>query len=187
MRLPHDLGDGYGLALRDGSTVEVMHDLTLNELSRLRAWEPWAAPEQTLESAEAYASFAIALYEQGTSLPLMITYGDEPVGSASLRLDRYAGIGELGFWIAAAHERQGVVTRACEALIDEARAEGLARVEIRTAVLNTRSRAVAERLGFMHEGTLRSALALSPERADVALYGMVLTAGHGAEQDAPAA
>ncbi|WP_423918938.1 GNAT family N-acetyltransferase [Frigoribacterium sp. 2-23] len=176
MRLPYELGDDYSLALRDDSTVKAMHELTVRELTRLRAWEPWAAADQTLESAQSYAAFTTASYEQGASLPTAIMHGREAVGSASLRLDRYAGIGELGFWIAAAHEGHGVVTRACEALIEEARSKGLARVEIRTAVMNARSRAVAERLGFLHEGTLRSALPLSPERADVALYGLVLAA-----------
>lgn len=153
-----------------------MHELTVRELSRLRAWEPWAAADQTLESAQSYAAFTTTSYEQGTHLPTVIMHAREAVGSASLRLDRNAGIGELGFWIAAAHEGRAVVTRACRALIEEARSEGLARVEIRTAVMNTRSRAVAERLGFLHEGTLRSALPLSPERADVAFYGLVLAA-----------
>ncbi|OEI67856.1 GNAT family N-acetyltransferase [Curtobacterium sp. ER1/6] len=160
--------------------MEAMHALTVSELPRLRAWEPWAAADQTLASAQSYAAFTAASYEQGASLPTVIMHGRDAVGSASLRLDRYAGIGELGFWIAAAHEGRGVVTRACEALIKEAHSEGLARIEIRTAVMNTRSRAVAERLGFLHEGTLRSALPLNPRRADVALYGLVLAVGDGA-------
>lgn len=50
---------------------------------------------------------------------------------------------------------------------------GIARAEIRTSVENRRSRAVAERLGFAHEGTLRSALPVGDRRHDLAVYGLV--------------
>ncbi len=69
MRLPYELGDDYSLALRDGSTVQAMHELTISELSRLRAWEPWAAADQTLASAQSYAAFTTASYEQGPVCP----------------------------------------------------------------------------------------------------------------------
>ncbi len=55
-----------------------------------------------------------------------------------------------------------------------ARARGAHRVEIRTAVDNVRSRGLAERLGFTHEGTLRSGMPLGERRVDVAVYGLVL-------------
>lgn len=176
MQLPHDLGDGYSLVLRDVSTAEAMHELTVAELPRLRPWEPWAAVEQTLEASRAYAVSRGEQYEQGNGVPTVITYHGAPVGSASLHMDRYFGAGELGFWIAGAHEGRGVVSRACEALIDHAREEGLARVELRTAVHNLRGQGVAQRLGFAREGTLRSALPLEGRRVDLAVFGLVLGA-----------
>jgi ribosomal-protein-serine acetyltransferase len=45
------------------------------------------------------------------------------------------------------------------------------RFEIRTAVHNRRSRAVAERCGFELEGVLHGALRVGAERHDVAVYG----------------
>lgn len=175
MQLPHDLGDGYSLVLRDVSTAEPMHELTMAELPRLRPWEPWAAAEQTPEASRAYAVSRGEQYEQGNGVPTVITYEGAPVGSASLHIDRYFGVGELGFWIAEAHEGRGVVSRACKALIDHAREEGLARVELRTAVHNVRSQGVAHRLGFAREGTLRSALPLEGRRVDLAVFGLVLS------------
>ena len=47
---------------------------------------------------------------------------------------------------------------------------GLSRIELRTSVANTRSRALAERLGFGFEGVLRAALQFAHRADDVALY-----------------
>ncbi|WP_367948702.1 GNAT family N-acetyltransferase [Rathayibacter sp. VKM Ac-2857] len=83
----------------------------------------------------------------------------------------YTQTAELGYWIDAAAEGRGAVTRACVALLTEVPRRGIRRVEIRTAVENARSSRVAERLGFTCEGVLASALPLGDERLDVAVYG----------------
>ena len=49
---------------------------------------------------------------------------------------------------------------------------GLARVELRTSVANTRSRALAERLGFGLEGILHGALQFAHRADDVAFYSI---------------
>ncbi|MDO9397382.1 MAG: hypothetical protein Q7T71_12605, partial [Herbiconiux sp.] len=51
--LPIALDDGLRLELRTLETVPQMHELTLRNLERLREWEQWAQPPQTLESAHA--------------------------------------------------------------------------------------------------------------------------------------
>ncbi|VXB13269.1 hypothetical protein ARTHRO9V_1180002 [Arthrobacter sp. 9V] len=108
------------------------------------------------------------------SLPCVIRHDDRVVGVASLTFDPYLGQASLGYWVDAGQEGRGVARRAATVLIGVARARGVARVEIRTAVDNVRSRRLAERLGFTHEGTLRGALPLGPERVDVAVYGLLL-------------
>ena len=90
------------------------------------------------------------------------------------RIDTYAGTADLGYWIDAAHEGRGAVTRAVAALTEQLFADyGVSRVEIRASVRNQRSRALAERLEFVHEGTLRAALPVGSQRHDVALYGLL--------------
>ena len=73
----------------------------------------------------------------------------------------------------------GVARAACEALIGYARRElAVERVAWRCTTVNARSRALAERLGFRHEGTLRSAYVLRGRRYDMDLLSLV-----GAELD----
>ncbi|ROP63404.1 ribosomal-protein-serine acetyltransferase [Curtobacterium sp. PhB130] len=169
-----DLGDGCTLTLRDLSTVEAVHDLVLANLDRLRAAEPWAWGSQTLEDTSLHTERMLAQYAMDRSLPCVIRVDDRVVGAASLAFDTYLGQASLGYWIDAGQEGRGIVRRAASVLVSVAGARGARRVEIRTAVGNERSRGLAERLGFTHEGTLRSALPLGPARVDVALYGRVL-------------
>lgn len=169
-----DLGDGLTLAPRDESTVGAMHELTMRNLDRLRRWEHWAHDEQTRQGMAGYTQFLAGEVDAGRLLAFVIRLDGRPVGAISLRLDRYLGTAELGFWIDHEAEGRGLVTRAAAALVERAKAEGMSRIELRTGVGNDRSRRVAERLGMRHEGTLRSALPVGESRQDVAIYGLVL-------------
>ncbi|MCS5496345.1 GNAT family N-acetyltransferase [Cnuibacter physcomitrellae] len=170
----HDLGDGYDLALRDTSTVDAVFALTVANIDRLRLWEPWAQHEPTRESTVAFTVASLHALAEGTEVPCVIRYRGEPVGTISLRIRTFTSVAEIGYWIDAAHEGRGVVTRATRALVDHAFDDlGLARVELHTAAHNARSRGVAERLGFVREGTMRSAHPVGDERHDMDLYALL--------------
>ena len=64
--------------------------------------------------------------------------------------------GELGYWNVRGFEGQGLITKACRRLIEYGFIErDLHRIEIQAAADNHRSRAVAERLGFTFEASMR--------------------------------
>jgi ribosomal-protein-serine acetyltransferase len=64
----------------------------------------------------------------------------------------------IGYWLAEKYQGRGLVTASCHVLIDHAFAAlNLHRLVISCAPGNTRSRAVAQRLGFAHEGRERDA------------------------------
>lgn len=170
----HDLGGGLALALRDLSTVERMHDLTVKNLERLRSWEPWAHAEPDVEGLRAFTRQGMTAWVEGRSIPCVIVVDGVAVGAAGATIDDYAQTAELGYWIDADHEGRGAVSRAVSALLTELfHQRGIRRAEIRTGTENARSRAVAERLGFAHEGTLRAALQVGDARQDVAVYGLL--------------
>jgi ribosomal-protein-serine acetyltransferase len=170
--LEHDLGGGAALTLRDLGTVAETHRLTIANLDRLRRWEDWAHGDQTEEAARAYTRIQLAAFAEGRSLPLAILQDGAVVGSLGARIDPQRETAELGYWIDAAAEGRGLVTRSVQAVVDHLGSErGVHRFEIRTAVHNGRSRAVAERCGFALEGVLHGAFRVGGERHDVAIYG----------------
>ncbi len=86
---------------------------------------------------------------------------------------------ELGVWTVTAGEGSGVARAACRTLITLARERlRVARLEWVCSVDNPRSRALAERLGFTHEGRLRSYFVLNERRHDADILSLV---GHELE------
>jgi ribosomal-protein-serine acetyltransferase len=143
---------------------------------------PW--PDTAAEPAGAREW--LELYESGSDGRVLVAGaldGDEIVGGALLMHHEPAtATVELGCWAIAAVEGMGVARASCQALIAYARGQlGVERVEWRTTTVNTRSRALAERLGFRHEGTLRSNFVLRGVRYDTDVLSLV-----GAELDGAA-
>jgi ribosomal-protein-serine acetyltransferase len=96
------------------------------------------------------------------------------VGVAGLHsLDPENAGAAVGYWLSAEAEGHGFMARAVGRLLDLAFGRmKLHRVELRAGVRNRRSRALAERLGFRHEGTARGALALRGRFVDLAVYAL---------------
>ncbi|MEU6093209.1 GNAT family N-acetyltransferase [Streptomyces sp. NPDC047079] len=93
----------------------------------------------------------------------MFTFGvfllsGELVSMLSLTM-RSLGVAEVGFWTAKEHRGNGYITEATLAAARWAFTDlSIDRVEWRAEVGNAGSRAVAERAGFLIEGTLRAAI-----------------------------
>lgn len=181
MLFTYPLGNGYSLALYTTEFAAQMHELIEKNLERLREWEGWAYPEQTLEGVTAFADARLTEWREGGVLPCVVLADADPstgaaarcAGAVHLKIDSYSLSGELGYWIDADHEGRGVVTAACRALMAHGRELGLQRFEIRAALENTRSAAVAERLGFEREGVHRSAMRVADRRFDSVTYGLI--------------
>ncbi|MBO0842618.1 MAG: GNAT family N-acetyltransferase [Nocardioides sp.] len=169
-----DLGGGADLMLRDRSTDVAVHKVINANLDRLREWEPWALEEQSLIQVASFSAYMLGQWVRGEAVPTVIRVDGAVAGAATARIEPFNKVATLGYWIAAEHAGRGLVTRGVAALLDVLFDElAVARASIDTAVTNRRSRAVAERLGFTHEGTLRSAQEFGDERRDLAVYGLL--------------
>lgn len=167
--------DEIALVLAEERHAQAMTDLILRNQDRLARWEPWAEQPATLESTRAYIRAALEDFVRGRQISTIIALerGKRFVGRCGIRINPYAGSGDIGYWIDADYEGRGITSRSTRALVTSVFAElGLARVELRTSVANTRSRALAERLGFGFEGILRSALQFTHRADDVAFYSI---------------
>lgn len=173
MRFSYDLGGGYSLSLRTLETAGEQHALILKNLERLKQWEHWAHEKGEEEDA-AFIRQSLDSWLAGNSLPCNIYAGEAIVGSIELRINQYQQTGEIGYWIDADHEGHGVVTRACRALIEHGVEKQVKRFELHLAVENTRSAAVAERLGFTCEAKLAQAMRLGDERLDSYVYALIV-------------
>ncbi len=150
-----------------------------NDLEHLGEHLPWPAQTATVAGAEAFIRRYLRR-EDGRELLLVLDDGDALVGGTVLmaRDPRTAAV-ELGCWIVRGHEGQGAMRGACLATIDHARrALGAHRISWTAAAGNVRSRALAERLGFRHEGRLREAGVHDGCRQDLDVLSLI-----GAEID----
>jgi len=86
---------------------------------------------------------------------------------------------ELGYWLDPEHRGRGIVTRSTARLTDYAFTDqDCNRVVLHCAVGNVKSRAVAERLGFVQEGILREAEWLNDHYVDLVVYSMLKSQWH---------
>ena len=167
--------DDIALVLAEERHAQVMTDLIVRNQARLARWEPWAEQPATVDGTRAYIRAALEDFLRGRQISTIIAVdgGRRFVGRCGMRINPYAGTGDIGYWIDAEFEGRGITSRSARALVSSVFAElGLSKVELRTSIGNQRSRAVAERLGFVYEGVLPAGLRFVNRADDVALYGV---------------
>ena len=151
----------------------------LPDVDRLAEFLPWPVPTSQPDGAATWLGRYDAA-EEGRVLAAGIRADGRLVGGIVLfHHDPASRAVELGCWAVAEAEGTGAVRAACVEALRIARHDlGVERVEWRCDPLNTRSVTLAERLGFVREGVLRSSYVLRDERRDTVVLGMV-----GAEVD----
>jgi ribosomal-protein-serine acetyltransferase len=154
-------------------------DHVAGDLPRLREHLPWPNLTSTPHGALGWLG-PYERHEDGRVVVGGVWSGDDLVGGALLfHYDSETAVVEIGCWLTAAAEGGGVASAACRVLLGLARRELTAeRVEWHASTLNVRSRRLAERLGFAHEGTMRSNYVLRGDRLDTDVFSLV-----GAELD----
>lgn len=175
----YPLGDDAALIPRTPALAEAHFALVEANYKRLARWFPDAFQQPpTLDGVRANLARAGQAWLDGSQLPLSIAVRAEDgwrlVGWANLIVDGPARSGEVGYWLDADFEGRGLVTRTVSAVLDHAFGPlGLQRVGLQTTTDNTRSRKVAERLGFTQEGVLREFAAFPNERRDLVVYSLL--------------
>ena len=154
--------------------AEAIHALVDANRERLSPWLPWAA-EQTLAGTREFVAESRAQEERGDGFQAALVRDGELAGIAGYhRIDHVNRSTSIGYWLAAAHEGEGVMSAAVRALVAHAfTGLELHRVSIEAAVANRRSRAIPERLGFREEGLLRESQLVGGRFLDRVLYSLL--------------
>jgi RimJ/RimL family protein N-acetyltransferase len=146
-------------------------------LDHLLPWMPWAVnePQSLEEKVDLLRSFR-GNYDLNRDRVLAIFDKDETIalGGTGMHPRRGPQEIEVGYWVRADRLRQGIATEAVRAIIRVAfEFEQYRRIEIRTDTRNAASRAIPEKLGFVHEATLRERLVgESDSRTDCDLFSL---------------
>jgi RimJ/RimL family protein N-acetyltransferase len=96
---------------------------------------------------------ATRVHAQGFPGTWMIVSGDEVVGLCGYHEAPKNGETEIGYSVAASRRRRGHATRAVEAMVAQARADGLLVLTAETSTANYASGRVLEKNGFVRTGT----------------------------------
>ena len=162
------------LRLLEERHVEDYYALIERNQAYLQAWIAVEAYEGSVETLRAYVKQRLLLFADGEGYHLGIWYQDALVGIVDYRPNWRNQTVELGYWLDEAMQGKGIVTRACRMMVQHAFEEHqMHKVVISCAIDNPRSRAVAERLGFVQEGILRQVGRLRDRYVDVVFYGLL--------------
>ena len=164
------------LSLRQRQPEDAAEMFALTDANRadLREWMPWLDGCTSAEATRRSIQSTLRHAEEGVGLAAAIREDGRIVGVVSFNeIHRSNRTGHLGYWLGAAHRGRGIATAACRALMQYGfDTLGLNRIVLAAATGNTRSRALAARLGLRLEGAAREAEWLYDRFVDHAVYAI---------------
>ncbi len=175
MFFSYKVDDEIKLVVPQGFYAEDMFPVIMENYDHLRKWVPWLPDGYNIESTRSAYEEAFAAARESRNLWLLIKYKNRFVGGTGLnKFDFPNRTTEIGYWLSAEYEGNGIISRSCKALIEYAFDDlGFNRIEIKCAVENKKSRAIPEKIGFTEEGVLREAEWLYDHFVDWTVYSML--------------
>jgi len=149
-------------------------ELVKNDVQYIGQWMQWPHLCNTEEAFQAFIKRSLHKYADGTSMNFAIEYKGEIVGNCGFNtINHQLKNAEIGYWLGKDYQGKGIVTRACQYLIEYAfSALTMTKVQISAATDNKASRAVCERLGMTLEGIITQQEKVEDRILDHAIYGI---------------
>ena len=147
-----------------------------NNRDYLSEYLPWVETTKQVSDLIVFLKESRLFNMGGQRLNFFINFQNQPAGSIGfVNLDRNKKyLGEIGYWLREDFQGQGIITDCCRFLIDHGFNKlELNRIEIKVMTNNLKSRAIPERLGFTHEGTLRKEYPIHGAFHDTELYSLL--------------
>lgn len=170
------LSDSLRISLSIPQYADELFALTDRNRLFLRRWLPWLDDTRSPEDTRKFLALQLQRFARGESLHVTIFSNGSIAGVAGFNsLDLTNGIGYVGYWLGEEFTGKGIMTSVVRDLIEVGSGfYSLQKIDIRCATGNSRSRAIPERLGFRHEGTLRRAECVNGEWFDHEVYALLI-------------
>jgi ribosomal-protein-serine acetyltransferase len=141
----------------------------------LREWLPWVDRTHSAADIRAFIDRAILKFETAQAPDAGIWVDGAFAGTVGCHpIDWANRSSSVGYWVDAARQGQGLVTRATATLLDYLfHEQRLHRVEIRCGTGNHRSCAIPNRLGFTREGIAAEAECVGERWIDLVVWSML--------------
>jgi ribosomal-protein-serine acetyltransferase len=160
--------------------IEYRHARELFELidanrAYLRPWMSWVDQRRNQAEVANYIANSLKQFALGQGLHAGVWEKENLCGMINFCPIEWPNKASyLEYWLGESHQGKGIMTAGCRAMIEYAFGTlGLHRLTIRCAAENRRSRAIAERLGFIFEGLARDAEWVHDRFVNHAVYGLI--------------
>jgi ribosomal-protein-serine acetyltransferase len=175
--LPFTLRVDDSIVLRQISGDDTLELTALIDRNRpyLREWLPWLDSSSGVHDTARFIGRCSEQAADENGLTFGIVCDGVLAGVIGQHyLDALNRRTEIGYWLDESHQGKGVMTRSTARLTGYSFTDqGCNRVMLHCAVGNAKSRAVAERLGFVQEGILREAEWIYDHYVDLVVYSML--------------
>lgn len=173
----YEVNEDLYLRMYTVDDAEALYNLIEESKDYLREWLAWVDYNTDVEGSKAFIEGTIKSLVDTGGFPktLAMIYKGELAGTIGFNeINRTHDYATIGYWLSEKHQKKGIVTEACRAILDYGfDTIGLNRIEIRAASLNKKSRGVPERLGFTKEGIIRQVEKVNGAYVDHVVYGML--------------
>ncbi len=141
----------------------------------LRRHLPWADEVTSEQDMRRILRQDIQFNRGGQKLTTYIRYRAEAAGAVSLvRIDKIHKKAEIGYWLREDLQGQGIMTQCVERLIFYVfKTTDIQRLYMQISSENKASLALARRIGFKHEGTLRRDALINGAFCDMEVFGLL--------------
>ncbi|MEQ9744308.1 GNAT family N-acetyltransferase [Pectobacterium actinidiae] len=163
--LPH-----LRLTIQEENDADALFSLIQQEKVRLRRTLPWPDSVKTVDDTRETIRANREAFFDKTAAVYVIRWDDALAGIVSFNTIQDKE-GVIGYWIAEAFEGKGIVSQAVSTLITAYTDASLVeRSVIKASTANTRSNAVAQRLGFRFHHTEKDAEQIGERWFDHNIY-----------------
>ncbi len=171
----HKLNEDTELRLLEPNYAADLFALVEANREHFSRWLPWVPACREVEDRRRFLANCLQETAEHGNFIAGIWHSGALAGTVGINAvhgrDR---TNSMFYWLGEEYQGKGLMTQACRAMISHAfTALQAHRVEIYAVTENQRSRRVAERLGFRHEGTRREAYQLNGQYLDLETYALL--------------